>query len=261
MSKKKRRNCLFDLDEVKKRFDEEKSCADSVKQQVIGLQKFDLVDIFETKSLSFTEDETLQLLAAKLTFQGVCNLRKTIHQVPSNIRRVISGKLLRATLMWDTFNALCSLTNCHVLRPTSVDELSRYAEIMESRCPSFLSVNETQLQSHVGPTVYISPPLSSCLKCDKLLSMHNKPSTATLFTLNGPTLCGKVNLECKNCNVRYGIVSFSDEAGVHLYPTKIDANKSLVEVSNVTYFDKSLYRWIPSLRYTVFSIIIILLFP
>jgi hypothetical protein len=128
-------------------------------------------------------DETLQLLAAKLTFQGVCNLRKTIHQVPSNIRRVISGKPLRAMLMWDTFNALCSLTNCHVLRPTSVDELSRYAEIMESRCPSFLSVNKTQLQSRVGPSVYISPPLSSCLKCDKLLSMHNFIYTEQPYTM------------------------------------------------------------------------------
>ena len=153
MSKKKRRNCLFDLEEVKKRFDEEKSCADSVEQQVVGLQKFDLVDILETKGLSFTEDETLQLLAAKLTFQGVCNLRKAVQQVPSNIRRVMSGKPLRATLIWDTFNALCSLTNCQVLRPTSVDELARYTEIMGSRCASFLSVNETQLQSHVGPTV------------------------------------------------------------------------------------------------------------
>ncbi len=54
--------------------------------------------------------------------------------------------------------------------------------------------------------------------------------------------------------MRYGIVSFSDEAGVHLYPTKIDANKSLVEVSNVTYFDNG-----ESLRYTVISVNTILL--
>lgn len=244
MSKKKRRSGLFDLDEIKK------NCEDSIRQQVVGLQKFDLVDIFVKKNLSFIEDETLQLLAAKLTFQGLCNLRKAIQQVPPNIRRVLAGKSLGASLIWDTFNALCLLTNCQPFQTTSMDELSRYVEIMESRCPSFVSFRETQLRVQDGPTEYISPPLSCCFKCDKLLSTCNKPCNATLFTLNGPILCGKVILECRNCNVRYGIRTYSDETGTRLYPMEIDANKSLVEFSNVTYFEKSLYRWIPSLRYS-----------
>jgi hypothetical protein len=243
MSKKKRVGGLFDIDNIRKRIIEENECVSRVREQIDALGKFDIASIL-SKGLSLTEAEILQLLSAKLTFQGVCNMRKAIQHVPSNITRITAGKSLRAHLIWETFNELCASTNCEPSPKPSVDELFNYTQILERWCSSFLSVQD--LTTHIEDK-YISPPLSSCTKCDKTLTMHNLPSKATLFTLDGPILCAKVTLECKNCHIQFGVCNYTDEIGTHLYPA--DKNVVLVEVSNVTYFDINLYRWIPSLRY------------
>ena len=215
MSRKKRRSGLFDLDRVKEKIKEENVCFNRVKEQLGALRKFNVHDLYLVKGLTFTEDETLQLLAAQLTFQGVCNLRKAIQHVPSNIVRITAGKSLRASLIWDAFNALCPSTYC------DVDELSRYTEIMERWCPKFLHVDESNIDMETS-NKFISPPVGTCIKCDKILSMHNNPSTATLFTLDGPILCSKVTLECRNCAIHFGPCNFSNECGTHLYPADID---------------------------------------
>ena len=118
----KKRNALFDIDTVKEKIEEEKCCVANVKEQVGNLRKFNVREIFLSKGLTFTEDENLQLLAAQLTFQGVCNLRKAIQHVP---------------------------------------------------CPTFLSVNDGQmnLRKHKSASdMFISPPVASCIKCDKALT-------------------------------------------------------------------------------------------
>ena len=101
MLRKKRRSGLFDLDRVKEKIEEENICFNRVKEQLGALRKFNVHDLYLVKGLTFTEDETLQILAAQLTFQGVCNLRKAIQHVPSNIVRITAGKSLRAPLIWD----------------------------------------------------------------------------------------------------------------------------------------------------------------
>ena len=245
MSKKKRVGGLFDIDNARKRASEENDCVKRVKDQIEALQQFDLADMLLSKGLNLTESETLQLLSAKMTFQGVCILRKAIKHIPSNVKRMTAGQSLRAKLIWDTFNALCLSTNCQPLLKPSVDQLSSYTLILERWCSSFLALED--LTKHVSEA-YISPPLSSCIRCDKPLTMHNLPSKATLYTLDGPILCAKVSLECKNCLIRFGVCNYSDEIGTHLYPADVENHNRLVEVSNVTYFDIALYRWIPSLR-------------
>ncbi|CAB4011164.1 Hypothetical predicted protein [Paramuricea clavata] len=172
MPRKKRRSGLFELDRVKEKIEEENVCFNRVKKQLCALQKFNVHDLYLVKGLSFTEDETL------LTFQGVCNLRKAIQHVPSNIVNR-TGKSLRALLIWDAFNMLCTSTNC------GVNELSRYMEIMEQWCPNFLHVDESNIDMETS-NKFISPEVGTCTKCDKILSMHNNLSTATLFTLDGP---------------------------------------------------------------------------
>ena len=93
---------------------------------------------------------------------------------------------------------------------------------------------------------FLTPPVSNCLQCDKSLSMHNDLSRANLLTHEGPIMCAKISLECKDCSIEYGIANFSDELGAHFYPQEFVIN--VVEVSNVTYIDMKLYNWIPSLR-------------
>jgi hypothetical protein len=80
-----------------------------------------------------------------------------------------------------------------------------------------------------------------------MILLHNNPSTATRFTLDGPVVCSKITLECRSCSIRYDICNFTDSSGIRYYPPHLCSN--VVEVSNITYFDLNLYRWIPSLRY------------
>ena len=223
MSRKKKRSALFDIDTVKEKI-EEKCCVANVKEQVGNLQKFNVCKIFLSKGLTFTEDETLQLLAAQPTFQGVCNLRKAIQHVPSNIVRITAGKSLRASLIWDAFTAFCA-SNSNISINLDVDELSCYTQIMERWCPTFLSVNDGQMnlrKNKSASDMFISPPVASC-KCDKALTMHNNPSAAMLFTLEGPMHCSKVTLECRNCAVCFGPCNYSDDCGMHLYSADISS--------------------------------------
>ena len=134
MSKKKRVGGLFDIDNARKRASEENDCVKRVKDQIEALQQFDLANMLLSKGLNLTESEMLQLLSAKMTFQGVCILRKAIKHIPSNVKRMTVGQSLRAKLIWDTFNALCLSTNCQPLLKPSVDQLSSYTLILERWC-------------------------------------------------------------------------------------------------------------------------------
>jgi hypothetical protein len=243
MSKKKRRGALFDFDAVKARVQSKNECSRRIRECVENLVGIDLNDIVSS-GCSITENEALQLISSKLTFQGLCNLRKALQIVPSNITRVDkSGMSLHSTLTWEAFKSLCVVTNVQCL-PT-MENFMLYITVMERYCHSFLSLNDSTAQRRCQ--TFLSPPLSECLRCEKKLAMHNNPSTATRFTLDGPVVCSKITLECRSCSICYGICNFTDSSGTRYYPPHLCSN--VVEVSNVTYFDLNLYRWIPSLRY------------
>ena len=132
-------------------------------------------------------------------------------------------------------------------------EVQTYGGILESCCPSFSSsafeVDDSLWKlTGEGDTRYnrfISPPVQCCLTCDAGLAVQNAPSNAIVFKGTGPFPATKITLECHNCNTKYGIGYFSNESGKHLYPEKFQSH--LVEASTVTYMDKNLYKWIPSL--------------
>ena len=92
---------------------------------------------------------------------------------------------------------------------------------------------------------FIGPPIQSCLACKDMLVMKNSPTRAIIYELTGPQPATKVTLVCNGCKTTYGLTGYHDERGKHLYPKVIDSG--LVEASNVTYMDRSLYKWIPCL--------------
>ena len=55
----------------------------------------------------------------------------------------------------------------------------------------FLEVNES---TKTVKKKFISPPVSACIKCKGSLTMHNLPSRAVLFSLDGPIHVSKVTL-------------------------------------------------------------------
>jgi hypothetical protein len=60
-----------------------------------------------------------------------------------------------------------------------------------------------------------------------------------------------VSLECRDCSIKYGVCKYSDEHGARYYHSHLTLD--IIEVSNVTYIHKDLYKWMPSLRYHFFS--------
>ena len=88
-------------------------------------------------------------------------------------------------------------------------------------------------------------PVKECLSYGLNLSLSNKPSKATVFSLDGPTHSTKLVLRCQESDMTYGIGSYKDRAGEHLYDKSLGVK--VIEVNNVTYIEQVLYEWIPSL--------------
>ena len=82
------------------------------------------------------------------------------------------------------------------------------------------------------------------------LTMRNYPVNVKLFSTEGPIPCSKITLECGSCSCVYRVRDFNDDLGDHLYPAEIGCSPiEIIEVSNVTYIDRKLYKWFPSLWY------------
>ena len=244
---------MFNFDEVKARVQSKNDYINDVRERINALKEVDLGRL-KSDGCKLSEDEALQLLASKVSVEGVFNLRRAIKHVPENITRMVNGTSLRSTLIFKTFKSLASPSVIQNL--TNLEDVSLYTDFAESYCSSFLCVKETDdnlwglTEDEDFPfNKFLTPPVSLCMQCEKKISMRNNPSRAKLFTLNGPVCCSKVTLECRDCRHIYGICNYSDALGTHFYPS--DMNIELVEVSNVTYFDLRLYKWFPCLRLVI----------
>ena len=136
----------------------------------------------------------------------------------------------------------------------TIEEVDCYVNFFQRHCANFMSANTLPKQQlfhqfntgDFNASMFLSPPVQCCMTCERNLTMHNPPSRARLYSLEGPLLVSKITLECKQCQTKYGITRYTSCEGSHYYPREIAVD--VVEVSNTTYFTNSLYRWIPSLR-------------
>ena len=62
---------------------------------------------------------------------------------------------------------------------------------------------KASLKSNKPCTIFLSPPVDSCLKCSKKLTTHNRPSTVVCYTENGPLVGAKIILRCESCGINY----------------------------------------------------------
>lgn len=211
----------FDFDAVRASVNAKANRTRRVRELINELREIDVQDIV-SKGYDLAEDEILQILGAKVTIQGLCNLRKAIQHVPANITRIVDGTAMRDVFVLNVFKCLSPRSD------VSLEEISLFGRALENYCPVFMS-NKDEIQKSEK---YLTPPVSTCTKCDKKLSMRNNPSSAVLFTLNGPVPCSKVSLDCRDCGIHFGVCKYSDKHGTRFYLT---SNTDVIEVSNVTY--------------------------
>ena len=254
--KKRKSNAeVFDLDRIISTVKSNELNVQSIREHVKALRDIDLHRMLMEK-VKLTEEKALILVSCRVGAEGLMFLKEALKHVPENITRIENGKSMRFTFVCKIFRALAS--NRGSASNLKDEEIELLCSFLESYCSEYLNVPTltTACQSIWSLTQdegtyfnsFLTPPVMNCLDCEKLLTMHNKPSKATLFTLEGPVPCTKVTLECRDCSVHYGITKFfrSCELGSRFYPNEFPID--VIEVSNVTYINRKLYDWMPSLR-------------
>ena len=209
---------------------------------------------FSKNNLILNEDQALLLISSKLSFFSVLILKLALNHVPVTYRTTQRG----------TSTPICYTLVAAIMNKkgfsVSPCDVQKYAEVLVHFCHNFLS-SSLQLQDVLWELTaegeyrfnkFLAPPVESCLKCDETLGMHNCPSKAIVYGSSGPLPASKINLEYKHCKTQYGIGHFSDDSGRHLYPRKIQS--PFIEASNVSYMERDLYRWIPSLSVISFYV-------
>ena len=244
--KKRRLAACFTPDAIADQLAERKRVQDELEDIFVKLKHFDSSSILKN-NVAINEDQALFLLSSKISFYGVVNLKLALDHVPSSYSATTRGT---STPIRFVFVADIMHKKGFPMTPT---DAKTYAEFLERYCRNFLSADialgdvlwTLTEKKDCRYNQFISPPVESCLKCDKSLTMHNQPSKATVHGATGQLPASKITLECKNCKTTYGIGHFSDESGRHLYPN--DIQSPLIEASNVMYMERNFYKWIPSL--------------
>ena len=52
-------------------------------------------------------------------------------------------------------------------------------------------------------TLFLAPPVVTCLRCAGTLQTHHSPSVIICYTLDGPLPAAKITLRCRQCGLNY----------------------------------------------------------
>ena len=227
-----------------------------VREKISALNNVDFERLLSMSGIcDVSEDEALQLLACKLSVDGLNNLRNALRHVPKNITHVVNGIPLRTSLIHKLFTTMTTT------RTLSIEELSMCVKFMETFCAVFVGQTDSDEPlwrltntEDFSYNKFLTPPVSMCILCENNLTIRNNQSKAKLFTLEGPVPCTKITLERRGCAHVYGVCNYTDKSGTHFYPHVVE----LVEISDVTYMDVKLYKWFPALRFVCYYILCLL---
>ena len=186
-SKKKRTSGMFDFQNMQSKFEEETRNLNAVRERLKAVNEIDLARLMSDACV-LNEDEALQLLASKLSIEGLVNLRDAIQHVPNNIPRIVNGISLRVSFMFKTFKCLPS----HHLENMTIADFQMYVKFVETYCPVFITAKKPSadhlwklMQTEDLPyNKFITPPVARCFQCGKDLTVKNNPSKAKVFTLD-----------------------------------------------------------------------------
>ena len=194
--------------------------------------------------------DAASLLALMFGFDTVTWVMAAIQHVP----RVFSRrKNSRARIIFDIANSLNQEKN---LSLPVVDEIVKFIEefvpelnVLETQRTRFedalAGLNGKEGLNYGG---FIAPPVEDCALCGTALTAPNALSSCILYTIDGPKPCTKLSLRCQGCKVSYGHTMRHHSSGnASYYPKDVTRKDPFVEVTNVVYMEKKLYRWIPSL--------------
>lgn len=244
MSKEKRKK--LSLEDFEERYSSKETFISTLRSKIDGLDAIPIEELLQLNRPNVSENDVLIILSKQLTLHVLETLRTAMRHVPEslNLKRRNSVADLRIIIISNI------LTKFDIEIP--IGRLGVIVAILEKFCPTFLEHSSKVNERHLLDTTFsdgyainfLCPPKTYCSNCGGDLCMHNLPARAKLFDLDGVHPASKISLECKNCQIRYGVTKWSDSTGSYYYPEQVN----LIEVSNTTFMDATLYNWIPSLR-------------
>ena len=98
---------MFDFENMQSKFQDERRNLNAVRERLRAVNEIDLARLM-SDACALMEDEALQLLASKLSFKGLLDLRDAIQHVPNNIPRIVNGIFLRLSFIFKIFKSLLS---------------------------------------------------------------------------------------------------------------------------------------------------------
>jgi len=239
----KRKKCRFNYDpeSIECRLFEKKTKLSQISEALASLK-----EINTAENLDLDEASALSILVSKLSFEEVLCLKVAINHVPSCYSMVPKGSTISYRLIF--VKKILETKGIYY----SIENLQHYVDYLTTYCGSFINSkigsSATELFDLTNTTFnrFLSPPVSTCFMCGSTLKMHNSPTKAIVYSLEGPLPSTKVTLQCRECDIKFGISQYLDSEGFHFY-SKEHKITEIVEASHVTYMDSKLYKWIPSL--------------
>ena len=110
------------------------------------------------------------------------------------------------------------------------------------------ALNAITKRGELNVAGFLAPPVDNCLQCGGHLSAPNPPSKCILYSTSCPKALTKLLLRCSSCKISYGYsMKTGDDKVLWYYSPKIMAKNSVLEITKVSYVEKSLYLWQTSL--------------
>ena len=132
--KKRKTAPLLDYLAIKASTTAKRGYINEVREKISALNNVDFERLLSMSGIcNVSEDEVLQLLASKLSVDGLNNLRNALRHVPKNITRIVDGIPLRTSLIHKLFTTMTA-TKAHM----SIEELSKCIQFMETFCTVFV---------------------------------------------------------------------------------------------------------------------------
>lgn len=100
------------------------------------------------------------------------------------------------------------------LKTSELDDLMKYSNTVAAEFNDLLGKPSMQLlwkasfEKNKPLTLFLAPPVETCLVCESRLTTHNQPTTSLCFTRDGPLPALKITLKCPKCLTNYRLAIY-----------------------------------------------------
>lgn len=189
-----------------------------------------------TCSVQLEQTHMLALLVLRFGVMSLFLARYAIKNIPMVLPVDMKKKILQAI-----FPSLATAEVNFLIR-----NLPRVSDFMDDATLED-KINHACSSTGIPFCDILCPPVENCTNCGRRLTLHNQPAHITIFKIAGRVQGIKITSKCQPCGLIYKYAQHGNEndVGYQFYQER----RSLVEASNVAYFERQLCLYQVFLRY------------